>query len=253
MCERFHRDMKASLKASLTDDGWVDRLPWVTLGIRTVPKEDLLSSSALVYGQTLRVPGDFIPRPTVPWSASDQRRTLLDAAQSFLPIPTSHHCVPQVHVPPDLRTAGFVFIRHDAHRAPLQPPYDGPFRVVEAGDKTFLVDIGGRLDHVSVDRLKPAHLDLGRSVEVAQAPRRGRPPGGAALERVPPPLNPPHCRPPPARRHRPPVAPPPHPSLPAQELRNSFGRVIRVPGRFTGPVLVNSGGTCVVDVHTQDN
>ena len=27
MCERFHRDMKAALKASLTDDGWVDKLP----------------------------------------------------------------------------------------------------------------------------------------------------------------------------------------------------------------------------------
>ena len=253
MCERFHRDMKAALKASLTDDGWVDRLPWVMLGIRTAPKEDLLSSSAeLVYGQPLRVPGDFIHHTTVPWSASDQRRTLLDTAQAFIPLPTSHHCLPQVHIPPDLRAAGYVFIRHDAHRGPLQPPYDGPYWVVEAGDKTFVMDIGGRLDRVSVDRLQPAHLDLGRSVEVAQAPRRGRPPGRATLEQVPPPLNPPHCHPAPAHRQRPSVTPPLRPPLPAQELRNSFGRVIRVPGRFTGPVLVNSGGTCVVDIHAKE-
>ncbi|XP_061887393.1 uncharacterized protein LOC133638619 [Entelurus aequoreus] len=172
MCERFHRDMKAALKASLTDDGWVDKLPWVMLGIRTAPKEDLLSSSAeLVYGQTLRVPGEFIPRTTVPWSASDQRRSLMDTARTFLPVPTSHHCLPQVHIPPDLRAAG--------------------------------------LDRVSVDRLKPAHLDLGRSVEVAQAPRRGRPP---------------HCQPTSARRQQPAVTLPLHPPPPAQELRNRFGR-----------------------------
>ena len=64
LCERFHRSMKAALRASLKDSNWVDKLPWVLLGIRTAPKEDLQSSSAeLVYGQPLWVPGDFIPAP----------------------------------------------------------------------------------------------------------------------------------------------------------------------------------------------
>lgn len=31
-CALFHRTMKDARRASLKDDGWVDRLPWVTLG-----------------------------------------------------------------------------------------------------------------------------------------------------------------------------------------------------------------------------
>ena len=65
LVERFHGVLKTALRAKLTDPNWVDELPWVLLGVRTAPKEDLASSSAeLVYGTPLTVPGDFIPTPT---------------------------------------------------------------------------------------------------------------------------------------------------------------------------------------------
>ncbi|KAL2099504.1 hypothetical protein ACEWY4_003898 [Coilia grayii] len=32
LCERFHRDLKATLRASLTGNDWADRLPWVMRG-----------------------------------------------------------------------------------------------------------------------------------------------------------------------------------------------------------------------------
>ncbi|CAL8351046.1 unnamed protein product [Merluccius merluccius] len=55
-------------------------------------KEDLQSSSAeLVYGQTLRVPGDFIPDASVPWSLTRQRSSLLEAAKVFAPVRMSWH------------------------------------------------------------------------------------------------------------------------------------------------------------------
>ena len=58
--ERFHRQLKASLKAKLNNSNWVDELPLILLGIRSVPKEDLgCSSSELVNGTTLRLPGQF--------------------------------------------------------------------------------------------------------------------------------------------------------------------------------------------------
>ncbi|KAJ8392318.1 hypothetical protein AAFF_G00076820 [Aldrovandia affinis] len=85
---RALESMKAALRASLKDDSWTDRLPWVLLGLRTAPKEDLQSSSAeLVFGQALRVPGDFIPEPTTPWVVSSQRPALLNKANAFKRFP----------------------------------------------------------------------------------------------------------------------------------------------------------------------
>ncbi|GFR93714.1 Pol polyprotein [Elysia marginata] len=48
LIERFHRTLKAALKARLTGPNWADELPWVLLGLRTAPKrilEHLLRSS----------------------------------------------------------------------------------------------------------------------------------------------------------------------------------------------------------------
>ena len=146
-------------------------------GLRCAPKEDPQSSSVeLVYRQALRVPGEFIPDASVTWSAARQRSSLLETAKVFAPVPTSQHGTPTLRMPPDLRAVDYVFIRHDAHRGPLRPPYDGPFRVLSHGDKCLVVDVGGRPETVSWDRVKPANVDISRPVEVAQPPRRGRPP-----------------------------------------------------------------------------
>lgn len=57
LVERFHRQMKASLKAKLHTSNWFDELPLVLLGIRTALKQDIGCSAAeMVYGQTLRLP-----------------------------------------------------------------------------------------------------------------------------------------------------------------------------------------------------
>lgn len=174
LCERFHRSLKAALRAALSDVGWVDRLPWVLLGLRTAPKEDLDASSAeLVLGQPLRIPGEFLLESAAPsfHSTADP----FSSGGSLAPGPM-HHCFPRSFVPSALRSARFVFLRRDAHRSPLQPPYDGPFRVLERDDKGFVLDMGGRRELVSVDRLKPAYVVAGEAVLPGQVPRRGRPP-----------------------------------------------------------------------------
>ena len=53
LVERFHRHLKSSLKARLTNGNWVEELPMVLLGIRTTLKEDLSCTAAeMVYGTT---------------------------------------------------------------------------------------------------------------------------------------------------------------------------------------------------------
>ena len=59
----------------------------------------------------------------------------------------------------NLSTATHVFVRHDSVRKPLQPPYDGPFPIISRTDKHFTIAINGRNDTISIDRLKPAHID----------------------------------------------------------------------------------------------
>ncbi|KAJ8416451.1 hypothetical protein AAFF_G00357390 [Aldrovandia affinis] len=234
LCERFHRSMKAALRASLKDDSWTDRLPWVLLGLHTAPKEDLQSSSAeLVFGQALRVPGDFIPEPTTPWVVSSQRPALLNKANAFKPVPTSQHGLPRAWIPTDLSTAQYVFIHHNAHRSPLKPPYDGPFRVMETGDKTFIVDVGGKPERITVDRLKPAHQALDQPVVPATAPRKGRPPS----------IRPTRA----AQVPSPDVAPQ---TTAATLPRTRAGREIKAPVKLMLPVFVNSGGACVGDTYT---
>ena len=150
-----------SLRARLTGPNWVDELPWVLLGIRTAPKEDLASSLAeLVYGAPLTVPGEFFPSSTEAQEPNKLLTALRAKVKNFAPIPTSRHGLPHASVPSDLKDSQFIFIRRDAHRSPLQRPYEGPFKVLEAGAKSFTIDKGGRPELITVDRLKPAHQYL---------------------------------------------------------------------------------------------
>ena len=178
LVDRFHRHMKTSLMARLTGPDWMDELPWVLLGIRTAPKEDLSCSSAeLVYGAPLTVPGDFIPRSNGHEEPPSTTLALLrERVGKLSPIPASRHSHTSRYVPPTLHDSQYVFLRRDSHRTPFQRPYEGPFRVLQNGNKAFIIDYGGLRETVSVDRLKPAHVDIDRPVRVAQPRRKGRPP-----------------------------------------------------------------------------
>ena len=64
LIERFHRHLKAALKCQPQPDRWMESLPLVMLGIRSTIKEDLGCTTAeMVYGSTLRLPGEFFTAP----------------------------------------------------------------------------------------------------------------------------------------------------------------------------------------------
>ena len=67
LVERFHRQLKAALKAQHNPSFWMDALPLVLLGVRTALKEDTSSMAAeMVYGTTLRLPGEFFTPSSTP-------------------------------------------------------------------------------------------------------------------------------------------------------------------------------------------
>lgn len=157
MVERFHRQLKGAIKCH-ENDHWVEVLPTVLLGIRSAFKEDLKATSAeLTYGVNLRLPGEFFV-PAQVRDTSDFVTQLRQRIRDVRPTPASRHGGRSTFVFKDLATCKYVFLRHDAIRRPLQPPYDGPYKVVRRNTKTFVINIQGKDETVSIDRLKPAFV-----------------------------------------------------------------------------------------------
>lgn len=179
LVERFHRQLKAALKGHPTQEHWTDALPLVLLGIRTALKEDIGCSTAeLVYGTTLSLPGAFFsPHPAD--SSLDHSsyvtnlRTRMQKLKASPPRPTPQSDASSRDT---LQDATHVFIRHDAVRKPLQPPYDGPYKVLDRAPRHYTVEVKGHQDTVSVDRLKPAHLDSANDTATQHQPVTTHPP-----------------------------------------------------------------------------
>lgn len=72
------------------------------------------------------------------------------------PIPSRVQKQIRVFLPVDLTQCTYVFISNDAVRAPLRPPYDGPFLVISRTYKYFRIQKDGKDAMMPVDRLKPA-------------------------------------------------------------------------------------------------
>ena len=160
LVERFHRQLKAALSIR-SPLPWDETLPLVLLGIRTALKEDLKCSTAeLVFGTTLRLPGEYIS-PSAQADITDmgnyayRLRFHMRRLAPVQPRPQSR----RVFVHKDLDGCSHVWVRHDGVRRPLQPPYDGPFKVLRRREKFFTIERNGKRDTISLDRLKPAHLD----------------------------------------------------------------------------------------------
>ena len=171
LVERLHRQLKGALKGHPNPENWTDALPLILLGIRTTLREDIKSTvTELVYGTTLRLPGAYFspqsakdsPDPTSYVSALRSRMHLLKATP-----PRPVHA--DVDTTATLRESTHVFVRRDCVRKPLQPSYDGPYRVVSRATKHFTLDIDGRQDTVAIDRLKPADSDTHPSTHTSTA------------------------------------------------------------------------------------
>ena len=107
-------------------------------------------------------------------------RLKADMAAAKFPETTWHTSTPRQEIPESLRRATYVFVRHGARRTPLTRPYDGPFRVLEKGEKFFHVKVGAKEQVITVDRLKPAfgfvdpapQLPEGKKEDKATAPKK---------------------------------------------------------------------------------
>ena len=66
----------------------------------------------------------------------------------------------KTYLPKDLSTCMHTYVRTDAAHTPLQPTYTGLYRIIQRHDKHFTLDIHGRNERISIDRLKVFCLDI---------------------------------------------------------------------------------------------
>lgn len=159
--ERWHRSLKAAIKCHMTEK-WVEVLPHILLGLRTIIIRDLgTSPSELVYGQTLRLPADLIDPPSDIVETNSFLGQLKGVVSKLKPTPTPIHGRNQdnIFIHPELNSCDYVFIRIDAVKKPLQKPYTGPHKVISRHAKYFMVETANNTaKNVSIDRLKPAFI-----------------------------------------------------------------------------------------------
>ena len=171
MVERLHRQLKASLKARAIHPRWMDELPFVLLGLRTAWREDPDCSPAeLVYGSSLHVPGEFLPSTSAEQTtpSTEFLRNLQGYMRTALPPPPNYHGAQRDQVSTNLSSTGYVYVRRDGYRKPLTRPYSGPHRILETGEKFFILDLNGKRDSVTVDRLKVAYVPQAITAPVPQ-------------------------------------------------------------------------------------
>ncbi|XP_053967460.1 uncharacterized protein LOC128868882 [Anastrepha ludens] len=158
MIERF-RTLKAA-NMCRNDASWSNSLPLIMLGLRASHKPDLNASPAeLVYGTTLRLPGDFFEYSKEPEYSTEFVSGLRSTIEQLRPIASSNHANIKSYIQSGLANCTHVFLRDDSVRKSLKRPYDGPYKIIKRGDKTLGIDIRGRSVTVTTDRVKAACLD----------------------------------------------------------------------------------------------
>lgn len=158
MIERWHRTFKAAILCK-DHTRWTHTLPTILLGLRVAYKPDIDASPAeLVYGTTLRIPGEFFNDSTPTTIDSEALNKFRETMRDLRPTNTAHHAVPKLFMSKDLATATHVFVRNDTIRPSLSHPYDGPFKIIKRNEKYFSISMRGRNSNISIDRLKPAFV-----------------------------------------------------------------------------------------------
>lgn len=157
MIERWHRTLKTALTTKLNSTNWSRELPTVLLGLRASIKEDIGKSAAeLLYGQALRLPGEYYGEKCRQKDSPSQVMNDLNEALKKAQIQRNANSTQAFFIHEELPASTHVFVRNDASSKPLVPTYNGPYRVIERHDKFYNIALPQRNANISIDRLKPA-------------------------------------------------------------------------------------------------
>ena len=149
MIERIHCQLKAALRAYPDQQRWSKYVPVVFLGCCAAIKEALgYSSAELICGVLLSLPGQMLN--PIDLTGTDPALYINRLRSYFGNLPPMHPREQTLKspVPKEISSWTHVFLRKDAVKAPLSPPYTGPYHVLSCTDKLFTLDISSKKDRV---------------------------------------------------------------------------------------------------------
>ncbi|VDN13174.1 unnamed protein product [Dibothriocephalus latus] len=191
---------------------WSDNIPLALLEIRAAVKEEIQCTAAdLVYGTSVRLPGELVQSSSV---APDATTTFVQQLQQ---------CIAALHPTPTRSPPRRVFAHEDLNTTPQRSP-QAPLptlrwstKVLERKDKYVVIQRADATDTVSIDRLKPAYVECPSPPPGPSTPTATLPCTPPAPSSPPPPstTDPTHI----------PITSPPVPPLPSTRS----GRHVRFP------------------------
>ena len=154
--ERLHRQPKAAIMAHESPNPWTTTLLAVLLGVHPAAKELLGRSAAeMIYGTTLRLPGEFTQKYTVNAHTdldnySDKLRVAMSRLRLFPARDTPQKNIFQYK---KIATCSHVFLRRIAIAPPQTAPYDSPYKGTVRSGRVMKILIKGKVKTVSPDRV----------------------------------------------------------------------------------------------------
>ena len=174
MIKRWHRAVKASIECYCDRENWSKILSTLLLGLRTCIRLDTQACPAdLVFGTTLRIPGEFC----LPGDLEPNRQIFLEELREYMkevkPVPVARKFNFKPFVFEDMYTCSHVWSENQPAKLSLEPPYLGPYKVIERiSDVDFKINVDGSDKVVNVERLKPAWYISDEVVDSVLGPMR---------------------------------------------------------------------------------
>ena len=126
----------------------------------------------MVYGITLRLPGEFFHTQRHTTQSPDPVNSSEDHDAETPATFSLQTSVRTSHVHSDLTACSYVFMRHDTMKKPLQPPFDGPYLVLNQTNKHFTLDFAGKKKVVlSTDWIQPTWTPPNLLLMITLSPR----------------------------------------------------------------------------------
>jgi len=160
--ERLHRTLKAALRAH--QGNWIEKLPFVLLGLRTAPDEDGNSPFTRLTGEQPLVPHVLIQSGT----DADVLEKLKRIEFPYKPTKTREV---KEYFPKELRTCDYIWLRLDRVKRPMEAPYQGPFKVMKRTKDNFTIEVKGKAMTVAIERVKPAIFPTANTATTCSAPK----------------------------------------------------------------------------------